>query len=226
MANGIETMEDALLALSNFDKELEDYSERANPNFKGREGLTGAAGRFLEIVQEWREKAGDEATAAALEKTRGRMNLTYLALYYDARQGSEVEEMQDQSEAEFDFWMNEFIFELLEEPEEAEEDTYGPEDEGETYQPFEEEIGTAKPEPEPPKMSKKELEAAYRRVRKELQKLISRRKKAGVDVKIEVPDKPKKITAGSIRRLEGLKAKVKSDYRYLVGRGYRGGTKK
>lgn len=69
-----------------------------------------------------------------------------------------------------------------------------------------------------------ELEKKYYRTRDNLRKQISRRRKAGI-TDISLPAIPNKITQGSINRLEDLMNKLKDEYRYLQGRGYRGANR-
>ena len=62
-------------------------------------------------------------------------------------------------------------------------------------------------------MTQEELKKEYRRARRQLQQLVRRRAKKGIDVSdfgVKLPKIPKKITAGSIRRLAKEIAKVKA----------------
>ena len=63
----------------------------------------------------------------------------------------------------------------------------------------------------------------YRKLRDNLLALVRRRLGFGIDLRSMVPSIPKNITSGSIRNLEKIISKVKTDYRYLdKTRGYRG----
>lgn len=231
MAYGIDSNDDALLALSNFYEELVEYAIAANPQISDVDSPMGAGVAFFQLVTDMRDSYGDEAVAIALERTRSSMNIAWRILHYDARPGSEAEQIQEQGEAQFEYWMEQFLMALLEEPE-PEEPEYESEPEEPEYEP--EDAETVKPGKAPewaqpkhapedkPKMSKAELEESYRKARRRLQEQIRRRTKAGVDVKVQVPDIPKKITEGSIKRIEKIIAKIKDIHRYLPGRGYRG----
>lgn len=219
MAWGINSESDALLALSNFHQQLIEWTRQANPRAH-YDGIGGAGVTFYETVEEWRERVGDVPVAIALEKTRSRMDLTYLMLYYIARLESEIDIMQEEAGEEFKMWLEQFITEMLEEPEEPEEPEVTDEPDYD-YEPEPEPGSDGEPEPER-KRTREEIRRDYQKARRKLADQIRRREKAGVNVKYNLPDIPKNITEGSIRRLERIIAKVQDEYRYLPGRGYRG----
>lgn len=238
------TVEDAKLAISNFRTYVTEKSIEANTNKNtGKEYTSepeGAGAAFLRIVDDYADMYGEQVTAEALERVRERMDLESLHLYYIARDGSEADYAQEEAEAEFSHFMEEFILEMLVEAEPEEpSDEYGEEwdDLFDVEEP--EEYTESKPEiPKPGKsekaktrrliidqwagLPKKALKEEYYKARRRLQDAINRRKKSGIDVGFEIPGIPKKITAGSIRKLEKLLTRVKREHRYLAWKkGYR-----
>lgn len=79
-------------------------------------------------------------------------------------------------------------------------------------------------EREKKRQEQENLEAEYNKIRSNLQRQIARRRKAGVEMPdVNVPDIPKRITRGSINRLNRMISYIQDEYRYLgPGRGYRG----
>ena len=218
MAWGIEYESDAALALSNFHDELVEWSAQANPKYNTNGRLYGAAIKFWSTVEDWRELVGDIPVAIALEKIRSRIVLPNLFLYYYTDDEGLLD-FQQQTAAEFAHWMEQFIEEMLEEPEPEPESPF------DEWDPWEDEDLGPEPEPtpEPPKhKTREELEKEYKKARRRLAEQIRRRRAAGVDVKYDLPDIPKRITEGSIRKIEKIITKIQDEYRYLRGRGYRG----
>ena len=75
MAYGIDSNDDALLALSNFYEELVEYAIAANPQISDVDSPMGSGVAFFQLVTEMRDSYGDEAVAIALERTRSSMNI-------------------------------------------------------------------------------------------------------------------------------------------------------
>lgn len=200
--------EQAALVVRNFRFTLEEACRRLSVRSKGDVGILypdrGLFSRIEGLVDEY----GIEIVGTVLEIKRHSLNITDPSLYYEPSNTALGQAYDDYQEE----WVNNVIYELYEMANEMQEQLEAEakeEDEGETR--------------EKAKATKQEIEQDYKRERKRLQSLLSRRKKAGVDVSdIEIPGIPKKVTAGSIRRLQKLAQKIKTAFRYLSGGRYRG----
>ena len=170
-------------------------------------GIADTSDVDLDLIGQYENTAlnyEERELAMALEQIRNRWNFKQPWLYYDYdehfnyvskdAQKRFVSEWIDDLEAEADIAHN--LIQEYEAQKEAEE--------------------------EEKKTQQDNLEKEYRQKRQNLQRLISRRLKAGKLIDINVPRIPKVITRGSINVLERLISKVKGEYRYLVGRGFAG----
>lgn len=148
-----------------------------------------------------KERYNIKALAWGLEEARRDTRFDQPWLYYEFHEW--VQGFKDQVA-----FVTKFIYRVTYYTEDAQRDL-------EKYEKQKEEQKESK------KSEQEDLEKEYRRLRKNLQSLIRRREKFGINVDIRIPSIPKLITGGSIRRLESLIAIVKDTYRYLSGRGYR-----
>lgn len=165
---------------------------------------TGGAGETVDTIESFINSVGEQIVGSCLEEARKGINFNDPYFYYETNNAGIID-LQDSMNEQFESQLGELIQELQEMIKEAEEKEREREKEEET------------------RKTKNELEAEYARARKQLQSLIRRREKAGVEMLgIKVPKIPKRITQGSINRLLRMSANVKSEYRYLSGRGYKG----
>ena len=201
--------EQARLVINNFEFTLEEACRRLSKSGKDDVGILYPDRELFARINDLAQEYGVDIVGTVLEIKRRGLNITDPTLYYEPSMrtayGAAVDEYQEE-------WVKGVLYDLYEMANEMQEQLEAEakeEDEGETRE-------KAKP-------TKQELEQDYKRERKRLQSLLSRRKKAGVDVSdIEIPGIPKKVTAGSIRRLQKLAQKIKTAFRYLSGGRYRG----
>lgn len=179
------TEAEARQVIENFKTQL-----RVNSKQYGKRPLyeyTGAAVDVVQILENAIEKNGVRVVGSILEHARQFISIDEPWFYYDTN-NQEILDAQDFDVSNFENGISRLIDELLSQLE------------------FEERQREEK------KPTKEELKTDYRKARRQLQQLIRRRKKKGIDVSdfgIKIPSIPKKITAGSIRRLAKEIAKVK-----------------
>lgn len=182
------TEAEARQVIENFKTQL-----RVNSKQYGKRPLyeyTGAAVDVVQILENAISQNGVRVVGSILERARQFISIDEPWFYYDTN-NQEILDAQDFDVSNFENAISKLIDELLSQLE------------------FEE---RKREEDEEKKPTKEELNVDYRKARRQLQQLIRRRKKKGIDVSdfgIKVPSIPKKITAGSIRRLAKEIAKVK-----------------
>ena len=184
------TEAEARQVIENFKTQL-----RVNSKQYGKRPLyeyTGAAVDVVQILENAIEKNGVRVVGSILEHARQFISIDEPWFYYDTN-NQEILDAQDFDVSNFENAISQLIDELLSQLEFEEKER---EDE----------------ERREKKPTKEELKTDYRKARRQLQQLIRRRKKKGIDVSdfgVKIPSIPKKITAGSIRRLAKEIAKVK-----------------
>lgn len=185
------TEAEARQVIENFKTQL-----RVNSKQYGKRPLyeyTGAAVDVVQILENAIDKNGVRVVGSILERARQFISIDEPWFYYDTN-NQEILDAQDFDISNFENAISKLIDELLSQLEFEEKER---EDE----------------ERREKKPTKEELKTDYRKARRRLQQLIRRRAKKGIDVSdfgIKVPSIPKKITAGSIRRLLKEVEKVKS----------------
>ena len=185
------TEAEARQVIENFKTQL-----RVNSKQYGKRPLyeyTGAAVDVVQILENAIEKNGVRVVGSILEHARQFISIDEPWFYYDTN-NQEILDAQDFDISNFENAISKLIDELLSKLEFEEKER---EDE----------------ERREKKPTKEELKTDYRKARRRLQQLIRRRAKKGIDVSdfgIKIPSIPKKITAGSIRRLLKEVEKVKS----------------
>lgn len=186
------TEAEAKQVIDNFKTQL-----RVNSKQYGKSPLKEYCGAAVDVVQILTQAIADNGVrlvGSILERARQFISIDEPWFYYETN-NQEILDQQDFEVSNFENAVSRLIEALLEEL--AEEEKRREEDER---------IKDQKP-------TREELKAQYRKTRRQLQQLIRRRKKKGIDVSdfgIKVPSIPKKITAGSIRRLAKEIAKVKN----------------
>ena len=154
---------------------------------------TGAAVDVVQILDNAISQNNIRVVGSILERARQFISIDEPWFYYETN-NQEILDAQDFDVSNFENAISKLIDELLSQLEFEEKER---EDE----------------ERREKKPTKEELKTDYRKARRRLQQLIRRRAKKGIDVSdfgIKVPSIPKKITAGSIRRLLKEVEKVKS----------------
>lgn len=185
------TEAEARQVIENFKTQL-----RVNSKQYGKRPLyeyTGAAVDVVQILENAISQNGVRVVGSILERARQFISIDEPWFYYDTN-NQEILDAQDFDVSNFENAISRLIDELLSELE------------------FEERQREEDEERKEKKPTKEELKTDYRKARRQLQQLIRRRKKKGIDVSdfgIKIPSIPKKITAGSIRRLAKEIAKVK-----------------
>lgn len=185
------TEAEARQVIENFKTQL-----RVNSKQYGRRPLaeyTGAAVDVVQILNEAIATNGVQIVGSILEHARKFISIDEPWFYYETN-NQEILDAQEFEVSNFENAISKLIVALLDELERQKQER---EDE----------------ERREKKPTKEELRADYRKARRRLQQLIRRRAKKGIDVSdfgIKVPSIPKKITAGSIRRLLKEVEKVKS----------------
>lgn len=175
---------------------------RANSKQYGKRPLaeyTGAAVDVVQILNEEISANGSQLVGSILEHARQFISIDEPWFYYDTT-NTEILEQQDFDIANFENALQKLIDELVEELAKQEEEREREEQEERERE-------------EQRKPTQEELKKEYRRTRRQLQQLVRRRAKKGIDVSdfgVKVPTIPKKVTAGSIRRLAKQIAKVKA----------------
>lgn len=184
------TEAEARQVIENFKTQL-----RVNSKQYGKRPLyeyTGAAVDVVQILENAIDKNGVRVVGSILERARQFISIDEPWFYYDTN-NQEILDAQGFDVSNFENAISRLIDELLSQLEFEEKER---EDE----------------ERREKKPTKEELKTDYRKARRQLQQLIRRRKKKGIDVSdfgVKIPSIPKKITAGSIRRLAKEIAKVK-----------------
>lgn len=190
---------EAELIISNAKELMRRTCAEVNAGDRSDHGILRDKYNFIKQINDVVSAYGKRIAGSALEEATRTKVVTERWLYYDAEYERSAQED----------WMDEFIAEFealcIEAKEQAEEEKKRREEEAERR-----------------KLEKQATESDYRRLRGNLLKLIGRRKASGLDLTGLIPEIPKKITKGSVRQIERLMERVKSDYRYLSGRGYRG----
>lgn len=194
------TEAEAQQVIENFKTQL-----RVNSKQYGKRPLaeyTGAAVDVVEILNDAINKYGAQLVGSILEDARSHISIDEPWFYYETN-NQEIDDLQEFEISIFENDIQSLIDELIAQLEEEERER----EERERREEEEEE------EREEYKPTKEELRKEYRRARRQLQQLVRRRAKKGIDVStfgIKVPKIPKKITAGSIRRLVKEIAKLKA----------------
>lgn len=142
-------------------------------------GILNVVKELIWYINSVRDIYGTRIAGTALEEARRHVDITEPWLYYDAREGTEVDKEQD-------LWIATFLSNLKALSDDLKEEV-------EELKRYEEEK----------RYQQEELENAYRKERRSVQRKARRK---GVDLKL--PKIPKKITAGSVRRLQSIKAKL------------------
>lgn len=185
------TEAEARQVIENFKTQL-----RVNSKQYGKRPLseyTGAAVDVVQILDNAIAQNNIRVVGSILERARQFISIDEPWFYYDTN-NQEILDAQDFDISNFENAISKLIDELLSQLEFEEKER---EDE----------------ERREKKPTKEELKTDYRKARRRLQQLIRRRAKKGIDVSdfgIKVPSIPKKITAGSIRRLLKEVEKVKA----------------
>ena len=185
------TEAEARQVIENFKTQL-----RVNSKQYGKRPLseyTGAAVDVVQILDNAISQNNIRVVGSILERARQFISIDEPWFYYETN-NQEILDAQDFDVSNFENAISKLIDELLSQLEFEEKER---EDE----------------ERREKKPTKEELKTDYRKARRRLQQLIRRRAKKGIDVSdfgIKVPSIPKKITAGSIRRLLKEVEKVKS----------------
>ena len=160
------------------------YGKRPKNDYCG--GAVGAVNVLTDAIARY----GSRMVGSVLEEARSHLSIDEPWFYYE---GGAVTDAQDAEIDAFDNAISKLVDALLQELQNQEE-----------------------PEEKPKKPTKEELKREYRKTRRQLQQLIRRRAKKGINVSdfgIKVPSIPKRITAGSIRRLVREIEKVKRKVR-------------
>ncbi len=213
--------------LQRFEADMNRNEAEAVGGFEKNLGPSGYAGELIELVSSYVQIVdsmgydGDRVTAQALETVERAYNSPlnelrmFVVEYIETLSTPSAVEYTNKKQAQYErnvtnirVAMDEAIDQILTRLEQEEEK--------------EKEREERRKERERRRQEQERLEAEYYRTRSNLQRQIRRREQAGVDIDIEIPDIPQRITQGSINRLEDLIDYIQDEYRYLVGRGYRG----
>lgn len=217
--------------IDNFRTHIQDYAEKfgqgeigGRAKEKRRNYPDGIAQSVFSRIDNMVNEYGTDVVGSAINTLSPKWKKVFEdpAMYYVAREQSGVDEKQDRTLKEFSDALDEAIYEInkLLSGEDENEPTgetggSGGSGGGET-----EGIPAGGKYDDLPKSMK---EIVYRKLRNNLLALVRRRFGFGLDLRFLVPSIPKNITSGSIRNLEKIISKVKTDYRYLdKTRGYRG----
>ena len=189
-AEAQQAIDNVLNALEVGSREFGKIPKKATAKRAGRK-YTGAARDLVDIINKAIDEYGTIFVGSIIERAKRFVDTKDPSLYYEST-NEEIIDKQEFTIENFDNAINNLINELI-----ADFEAEAPEE----------------PEPKPEqKPTREEIKADYRKARRQLQQLIRRRKKKGIDVSvfgIKIPSIPKKITAGSIRRLAKEIAKVK-----------------
>lgn len=217
--------------LSNLFYTMHELSEQASKMKLDPHVLTGWGPQIWDTVQRMEEKHGVEMTAEAVRRVWRATEHEQPWLYYPS--GMYVDEQVEWGDR-VTMEMQEVARKLEEELKNMEETSIEEEDEGIIADDF---GGMEKPVKKKAKRPRyvspreradmvkvnKATSDDYRRLRRSLQQMISRREKAGVDMSsIKIPNIPKRITDASARELQRLINKINDAFRYLGGGRYRG----
>lgn len=218
--------------ISNFKTHILNCAEKYGQGVLGGKGKgkqyknpDGIAQKTIDVIDQAIYEYGEDIVGSTINLLSERWEKIFddPALYYVARDQSGVDEKQDRTLKDFQNDLKEVcdeIYEWLEDNEEPKEPEKPKEPEEDTGGGF----GGGKAQGGkyddlPPEA----LRYVYNRLRGNLLALIRRRLGFGLDLTSLIPSIPKTITPASIRKIERLTSKIKSDYRYLGrDRGYRG----
>lgn len=196
------------IVIENFKTTLRLACERLSITGKNNVGILEESRQLFRRIDDIGEEYGTDIVGTALEIKRRSLDINDWTLYYETSRyglGPLYAEMQDE-------WVYDFLYDLTQM----------------SYEIFEELEEQRKREDEEPlriehKPTQEEIEGDYKNELRKLKNLINRRKKFGLEMlDISIPKVPKKITKGSIRRLQKLSQKVKTKYGYLGGGRYKG----
>lgn len=194
------TYREAKKVISNFKTHVVDYYTFLNPFADPDEAILSPRFGFFNRIDDLVSIYGVKAVGTALEVVRTTHEIDDIRLYYITWEGSSVDIFQEEFIGRFLFDLEKLTNDVVEELKREEEK----EDKKEA-------------------MAKEDINSEYYRVRSNLLKAIGRRRKAGLDLTNLIPKIPTVITAGSVRKLAAVLDLVKTAYRYLSGRGYKGG---
>ena len=196
------------IVIENFKTTLTATCERLSVSGRGDVGILSESRRLFRRIDDLEEEYGSDIVGTALEIKRRRLVINDPPLYYETSNvglGPYFAEMQDD-------WVYEVLYDLTEMCNEITEEL-----EAERKREDEEPLRIEH------KPTQEEIEGDYKKELRKLKNLINRRKKFGLEMlDISIPKVPKKITKGSIRRLQKLSQKVKTKYGYLGGGRYKG----
>ena len=220
----------------NFRTHIQDYAEKFGQGVIGGKGKTaknhpdGIAQSVFSKLDDMVNEYGTDVVGSAINILSPKWKKVFEdpSMYYVPREQSGIDEKQSKTLQEFSEALDEAIDEINqllsgEGEEEPIGDTGGPGGSGGSGGGETEGIPAGGKYDDLPKSLKG---IVYRKLRDNLLALIRRRLGFGLDLRSMVPSIPKNITSGSIRNLEKIISKVKTDYRYLdKTRGYRGRSK-
>lgn len=221
----------------NFRTHIQDYAEKfgqgeigGRAKEKRRNYPDGIAQSVFSKLDEMINEYGTDVVGSAINILSPKWKKVFEdpSMYYVAREQSGIDEKQSKTLQEFSDALDEAIDEINqllsgEDEEEPIGETGGPGGSGGSGGGETEGIPAGGKYDDLPKSLKG---IVYRKLRDNLLALIRRRLGFGLDLRSMVPSIPKNITSGSIRNLERIISKVKTDYRYLdKTRGYRGRSK-
>ena len=196
------------IVIENFKTTLSAACERLSKRGRNDVGILSESRGLFTRLDDLEEEYGSDIVGTALEIKRRQLVINDPTLYYEASSvglGPYFDEMQDD-------WVYELLYDLTGMCNEISEEL-----EEERKREDEEPLRTEH------KPTQEEIEGDYKKELRKLKNLINRRKKFGLEmVDISIPKVPKKITKGSIRRLQKLSQKVKTKYGYLGGGRYKG----
>lgn len=171
------TEDTAKQIIENFKTQLKEYCLGVA---QGTEvGILNVTKQFIWYVNSVRDIYGVRVAGTALEDARSQVDISEPWLYYDAREGTPLDQDQDD-------WIADFLADLKAVADE--------------YKNMVEEI---KRYEEEKKQAQEELEKTYKRERKNIRAMAKRK-----GVSVELPTIPKKITSGSLKRLISIKGKL------------------
>lgn len=220
--------------IDNFKTHIQDYAEKfgqgeigGKAKEKKRNYPDGIAQSVFAKLDDVINEYGTDVVGSAINILSPKWKKVFEdpSMYYVAREQSGVDEKQERTLKDFSDALNDAIDqinELLsgENEEEPIGETGGPGGSGGSGGGETEGIPAGGKYDDLPKSMRT---IVYRKLRDNLLALVRRRLGFGLDLRYLVPSIPKNITSGSIRNLEKIISKVKTDYRYLdKTRGYRG----
>lgn len=221
---------EAKIVIERFINSIDALVEQAEEEVERNRGesdfayhLEGTLDNYISLV-DGSGYPGNRVVAEALETVENKFqsplnNLLLYVIHYNDATEAKMAGRREKLLTEFEIDISNEIDEIMRKLEEEDERRQREEEE---RRKEEEEREKRRQERERRKKEQQEIEAEYEKTRSNLLRQVSRRRKAGLDLSDMVPDRPKRITRGSINNLNRIIEKIQDEYRYLSGRGYRG----